>query len=375
MRELRMRAGLTQKQLAKEMGCDGTGYNILLSQLEKGKRKSPSLAFIADYLRACRAGFKDITDILDQYTSRPSVRDLAAKQALAKTVEHLPAREQESVLEYEQKTTEARRTKKAQAQAQAQAQANTRKPRLQQPETPEQRQIRIRRMFGRQYAKRMLEERLHRVLVEFGKRVPTSKRKATCDHGRRVFSALVRTKKNPERRPARFRQLEQRAEKEGLQRDAAQAMQNAAQAAYEQLEKEGRTGWEPTPEEIAKSGLGLFSTVVKAEALYEMDSVTLAGDYWKKRKLIQLLAALEVNRRLEQIRLDSNIRRRLFAWAEHLCSTAIDRGVEAARQEAEAAIQKSKVPDLARSVAEQLFSEFEKLKDKLPKKPAKPDQD
>ena len=50
-------------------------YNAHLSQLERGQVPSPSLALVADYLRACRASFADLLPVLSTYTDKPPVQE------------------------------------------------------------------------------------------------------------------------------------------------------------------------------------------------------------------------------------------------------------------------------------------------------------
>ena len=73
LRQLRLRAEVTQQELAVLMGRQGKGNHRLVGMLERGKVHYPSLGFIADYLRACRASFTDILDLLNAYTLQPTV--------------------------------------------------------------------------------------------------------------------------------------------------------------------------------------------------------------------------------------------------------------------------------------------------------------
>ena len=99
LRELRLREGMTQQELAVLMGRQGRGNHQLIGKVELGKAPYPSLGFVADYLRACKASFTDITDLLNAYTSQPTVieqrgyrrvRSLARKLSpgVAKAVEN-----------------------------------------------------------------------------------------------------------------------------------------------------------------------------------------------------------------------------------------------------------------------------------------------
>ena len=87
-----MRAGLTQPDLARAMGRPGKGTFAFISHLENGDIRYPSLGVIVDYLRACRASIKDLSDILDKFTHKPTVVEQVQGRALVKVTERLPAR-------------------------------------------------------------------------------------------------------------------------------------------------------------------------------------------------------------------------------------------------------------------------------------------
>jgi transcriptional regulator with XRE-family HTH domain len=107
LRRLRRRAGLTQAQLAE---ATGRGWpNTMVSKLEAGDYPNPGIAGLADYLRASRASFEDILDIMNEYTSRPTPAELEAQKAVAKVIEQLPAEIGTQALKYDIKTTVARR--------------------------------------------------------------------------------------------------------------------------------------------------------------------------------------------------------------------------------------------------------------------------
>jgi len=92
LRELRIRAGLTQQMLAVAMGSQRKGNHTVVSRLENGRMANPGIGLVADYLRACRAGFADIQDVLDCYTAQPTVVEVETSRALAKVREFLPAK-------------------------------------------------------------------------------------------------------------------------------------------------------------------------------------------------------------------------------------------------------------------------------------------
>ncbi len=92
LRELRIRAGLTQQMLAVAMGSQRKGNHTVVSRLENGRMENPGIGLVADYLRACRAGFADILKVMDRYTAQPTVVEVETSRALARVREYLPAK-------------------------------------------------------------------------------------------------------------------------------------------------------------------------------------------------------------------------------------------------------------------------------------------
>jgi len=90
LRDLRKRAGFSQDELARKMGRPGRHAGSLVSRLERGGVKYPSFALVADFLRACGAGFGDVLDILDRYTRQPRVDEQIVSGALARIETQLP---------------------------------------------------------------------------------------------------------------------------------------------------------------------------------------------------------------------------------------------------------------------------------------------
>jgi transcriptional regulator with XRE-family HTH domain len=107
LRGLRERAGLTQTELATLAGC---GWDhALVSRLESGHYASPGLGLVADYLRACRASFADLADLLDAYTSQPRPVEKSGSRAVTRVTEAMPVKIGNQALKYDIKTTVARR--------------------------------------------------------------------------------------------------------------------------------------------------------------------------------------------------------------------------------------------------------------------------
>jgi transcriptional regulator with XRE-family HTH domain len=98
---LRLKAGLTQPELAQAMGRTGKGRANIVSRMEKDSVRFPSLGLVADFLRGCRAGFGDILDILDLYTNLPTLPQKVFGRALAKIAASVPQKWQDQVTDYD----------------------------------------------------------------------------------------------------------------------------------------------------------------------------------------------------------------------------------------------------------------------------------
>jgi transcriptional regulator with XRE-family HTH domain len=109
LRELRIAAGLTQNQLAARMGRGGRKAGTLCVRLESGDTAHPTLGLIADYLRACRASFTGILDLLNEYTRRPPADEVAGLNLVRRLAANLPAKTSKRIVYYDAKTAVARR--------------------------------------------------------------------------------------------------------------------------------------------------------------------------------------------------------------------------------------------------------------------------
>ena len=105
LRECRLKAGLTQQKLATAMGRQCKGSHHVAGRLERGEVENPTIGLLADYLRACRASFVDILDVLERYTARPTVVEVETRQAIVGSREFLPAKLKRAVERYDRRTT------------------------------------------------------------------------------------------------------------------------------------------------------------------------------------------------------------------------------------------------------------------------------
>jgi transcriptional regulator with XRE-family HTH domain len=108
LRDLRLREGMTQQELAVLMGRQGKGNHQLIGKVELGKAPYPSLGFVADYLRACKSSFNDITDLLNAYTSQPTVIEQRGYKRVASLARKLSASVAKAVEDYDRGVTRSR---------------------------------------------------------------------------------------------------------------------------------------------------------------------------------------------------------------------------------------------------------------------------
>jgi len=71
LREIRLKAGLSQDDVAERMGLVGKGRRIEIWRLERAQSVSPSLEKIARYLRACGAMWYQFDDLLNKLEPVP----------------------------------------------------------------------------------------------------------------------------------------------------------------------------------------------------------------------------------------------------------------------------------------------------------------
>jgi transcriptional regulator with XRE-family HTH domain len=103
LRKLRLNARLTQQMLAVAMGSQCKGNHRVVSRLENAKMANPGIGLVADYLRACRASFADILDVLDRYTVKPSVVEVETSRLVAKACDGLPPEVDKAVRRYDRR--------------------------------------------------------------------------------------------------------------------------------------------------------------------------------------------------------------------------------------------------------------------------------
>jgi len=98
---IRHEVGLTQTQLAARLRGTNRGWQQAVSRFEQGKAGQQSLSFILDYLRACGKGLDAVMDVLDEYTSLPSVLEQRAKQTVLAATAGLPPGQRDLAQDYD----------------------------------------------------------------------------------------------------------------------------------------------------------------------------------------------------------------------------------------------------------------------------------
>ncbi|MFO7650134.1 MAG: helix-turn-helix transcriptional regulator [bacterium] len=100
LRELRERAGLSQKDAARAIkGGRGVRQQVV-SRLEQGLGGAPSIIAVLDYLRSCGAGIDDLGDLLYAYTARASTATERLRQAVVANDANLPPDALEAATRY-----------------------------------------------------------------------------------------------------------------------------------------------------------------------------------------------------------------------------------------------------------------------------------
>jgi transcriptional regulator with XRE-family HTH domain len=101
LRELRLRAGLTQAEAASRMGLKGQFGSKYISRLETGRIPDPALNTIARFLRACGARWYQFCDVLEPVETADVVVSEAAKELLPeRALEQAETRAREETWRY-----------------------------------------------------------------------------------------------------------------------------------------------------------------------------------------------------------------------------------------------------------------------------------
>jgi transcriptional regulator with XRE-family HTH domain len=233
LRDLRLRAGQTQLGLAQAMGRTGKKAGNLVGRLERGDERYPSFGLVADFLRGCRAGFKDITDILDLYTNLPTLPQKVFGRALVKIAADLPQKWQDQVTDYDLRFDHPKTSAKPDVR-------QTMPDRLKRLE-------RARKTAAAAHRRDLYGQFLMHEVNKTGTDLPRVAETMLFNHGLEWFGILYRTRKNrPETRERQLVASEERYVKDGsLPVSAIRYIQDAVRRHFAEMEVRGDMDWLP----------------------------------------------------------------------------------------------------------------------------------
>ena len=237
---LRKRAGMTQQGVAEAMGKSRGGERIV-RRLERGGIRSASLVTLAEYLRAVRAGFGDMRDVLDRYAALP----------IPKPVQKLAEAAPPPRLSTGGPNLECVQRRAAAFQEKRELRSRT-------PNQEADRQIlRVRRRAGYWALRRLFEFYLHDGLDGASICPYLRFRRIMAAYARRVFNALYRTHGAKEaRRAERLARLRASAAKRALDPALAEYVEAIAELAYNDMREHDELDWMP-PEGEARAVMSL----------------------------------------------------------------------------------------------------------------------
>ena len=177
LRQLRLKAGLTQTEVALRMCRPGPSGKSYVCQIERGYLPGLTFNAVMDFLSACGAGAAAIADIIDAYAKRPTIPEERTRKQVAEAAAGLPLLKQSRVEWYDR----------------------FHQPKAGMRETPEQRhERRVREAKGVARAIRW-ERRLHRTFNDVLNEPHIAAKDPMAIHlrnySRKVFGALRRTRK------------------------------------------------------------------------------------------------------------------------------------------------------------------------------------
>jgi transcriptional regulator with XRE-family HTH domain len=238
---LRKRAGMTQQGVADAMGKSRAGVR-LARRLERGAIDSASLATLVEYLRAVRAGFGDLKEVLDRYTSLP-IPEPVRKRAEAAP----PPRLQTSVRTWGNGDS-PKGTRPRSDAGNASRMCPRRADARYSPRFPDEELavLRVRRRAGYWALRRLFEFYLHSVLNSVSIPPYTRIRRIMAAYARRVFNALYRTHGATDaKRVERLARLRASAEKRALDPALAECAEAIAELAYNEMREHDELDWMP----------------------------------------------------------------------------------------------------------------------------------
>jgi hypothetical protein len=204
-----------------------------VSRLERGDERYPSFGLVVDFLRGCRARFRDLSDILDLYTELPTTQQQVFGKVLAKVAESVPQKWQAQVTKYDQRI-DIPKTAPEKTPVQV-------KPDL------SQRLERAKKMAAAARRRSLYGQFLKDVVGKAGPNVSLNDRTYLFNHGLQWFAILYATRKSrPAMREKRLAASEAKLENaSGLPLEEIRYVQDRAKEHFGELERRGDLDWLP----------------------------------------------------------------------------------------------------------------------------------
>jgi transcriptional regulator with XRE-family HTH domain len=220
LRQMRSRAGLTQRQIAQATGAGGRHGRKLVARLEAGHIQNPSTRLVLDYLRACRATSHNLAGFLDAYLGSPLP---------------MPTRPHRG------------RPRKGTASARGLAQGHDRNSpgvsdRVPSP-SEDATALALRKEAAWWKVRRVVEDMLHQELNQLGAKPMSKERKVAADCGRKVFRILYQTR--PALQERRLKRCRAWAERKALPPEVTAQMYEAVSALFGEMDAKGQLDWLP----------------------------------------------------------------------------------------------------------------------------------
>ena len=305
LRELRTLAGLNQAEVASRMGRHSSN---LVSRLEIGKPKSPTLGLIADYLAACGASFKDVADLLD----RPQ--------------EHKPKRKLK-------------------------------------PKTLEERVEQVKKQAAPLGRQKVFEDWLFSVVKSEGMPKKFADRKKLIEYGRKLFKQMGQSRR---------RQLVERKALtgSGISEETAKDLEAAVEACFHNMAESGALDKDSTVDALAVAqGRAKLPRVKKADEQLEQE-LAIRIRYWRelrhyaieriKREIVEPLKELGCDRPGYYVQVVPEF----FQIAEETAA-----GSEERRARTDARVAQANDKEGVRKMAEMVYELYEKYKSNIPARP------
>ncbi|MEO0086239.1 MAG: hypothetical protein ABIK37_06355, partial [candidate division WOR-3 bacterium] len=281
-----------------------------------GATAHPSLGLVADYLRACRAGFGDILDILDRYTSRPPLNDVQGRKQVSRLTERLPQRIGGQVSRYDAKTAVARRFEGKE------------------PLSPRERLSRAEKLARAIAGQDRVRELLRGLWPRLTAAPTLVNAQAAANYAQQVWAGLAETKASSAgTRPRRVAGLLKKGPGAGLLPEHdIRLIHVEVKELFRRQEQVARTGLKPAGRRVAARRP---RTGVRARLSETM----------RRNELASAMALQAVAERLHAVKADAQVRMHWLRWIQGLTAVGLRTRPGAAERDAEVAQTAKRAPD------------------------------